>query len=79
MEWKGSRHLPASLRIFTNEGLPLTGKKEQDDGDVDVFSRRIRAWKHERKEAEIDESSQLYHILDDEFKVPQDIWDKLYK
>ncbi|XP_046660917.1 DNA excision repair protein ERCC-6-like [Homalodisca vitripennis] len=50
-------------------------KKELDDGDVDAFNRRIRLWEREKQKECVEEK---YHQLDGGYKLPLNMWDKLY-
>lgn len=62
-----------------SKSLIYAGKKELDDGDVDAFNRRIRLWEREQERLEVDEEKPKYQQLDGEYKIPKEMWDKLYK
>ncbi|XP_022193380.2 LOW QUALITY PROTEIN: DNA excision repair protein ERCC-6 [Nilaparvata lugens] len=56
-------------------------KKELDDGDIDLFRHRIIEWEKENgKSADdvINMDSDQYHEFDSGFKIPLELWDKLY-
>ncbi|RZF48893.1 hypothetical protein LSTR_LSTR003273 [Laodelphax striatellus] len=56
-------------------------KKELDDGDIDLYRHRIMEWEKENgKSADdvINMDSDQYHEFDSGFKIPLELWDKLY-
>ena len=53
-------------------------KKEKDDGNEDDFYRRMKHWEKSNPGLR-EEMEENCHELQNDFKVPRSIWDKLYK
>lgn len=55
--------------------INITVQKELDDGDTEQYERRIEEYEKSYDTTKI----MFYEFNDDHFKIPLEVWSKLYK
>ena len=76
-------------KINKNNRKTVKVKRSKDDGDVQNYLARIKTWKRDKliekkrkidnDEEESEEDMDTYEELKDGFRIPLNIWNKLYK
>lgn len=58
--------------------MSSAGKKEIDDGNIEDYNERLKLWE-EQKARQTEPEEMGGHEIGGGYKLPRDLWSKLYK